>query len=322
MNLYPKEIKNELEKVEKVLINTMKSKNISLQSEGIRLIKAGGKRLRPALLINSAKFGEYEEKKILDLASSIELLHLATLVHDDVIDEAELRRGEKSTHQIHGNKVAIFTGDFLVTKAILLVSKYSNEAQSIPNSNYIARILKSICEGEVEQYQSRYDLDVSITKYLKRIKYKTGLLFSLACKLGGQAANCDKKIINYLGNFGMTLGTAFQIQDDLLDFDGNMDKLGKPVLHDIKVGIYTLPVIHALNSSYKEKMKKLLNNSSSQAGLNEVRQVVEECGGIEYTRKLLSIYINRTEKWLKKLPENDYRCYFEEIIGRLISREV
>ncbi|MTI48503.1 polyprenyl synthetase family protein [Sporosalibacterium faouarense] len=323
MNLYTQEILNELKKVEESLIKSVKSKNSILEEECRRLINAGGKRLRPALLINSAKFGNYDGKAAINLSASVELLHLATLVHDDVIDEAELRRSKPATHKLHGNKIAIFTGDFLVTKSLLLTSKYLDGDSKLKNSSHIAKILKSICEGEVEQYKSRNDLNVSTTKYLKRIKYKTALLFGLSCQIGAETAECDKNTIKYLRKFGMTLGTVFQLQDDILDFEGTMDKLGKPVLHDITVGIYTLPVIYALNSKkYKNQLKDLLQGDIDENSLSEISDIVKSSGGIEYTKKLLDRYIEKAKIYLEKLPDNKYRKYLYDLTEKLLGREI
>lgn len=323
MNLYRTNILKELEKVEQTLNESVKSKNKFLEKEAKRLINAGGKRLRPALLINSAMFGKYDEKSVINLSAAIELLHLATLVHDDVIDESELRRGEKATHKMHGNKIAIFTGDFLVTKSLLLTSVYFGKNSNVNNSQYIAKILKSICEGEVEQYQSRNNTDVTIIKYLKRIKYKTAILFALACQIGAESADCDKNTIKYLRKFGMSLGTVFQLQDDILDFEGYVDKLGKPTLHDISTGIYTLPVIYALNTKkYKNRMINLLKIKLDKDKLVEIRKIVLESGGIEYTTNMLDKHLIKAKKYLDKLPNNEYRDSLYELTEKLIGREL
>lgn len=322
MDLYALEISKELEKVEETLIKSVKSKNSLLEGEAKRLIKSGGKRLRPALLINSAKFGNYDEKSVINLAAALELLHLATLVHDDVIDESELRRGEKSTHKLYGNKIAIFTGDFLVTKALSLTSSYGGGKSDARNSNYLAKILKSVCEGEVEQYNSRNDTNVSITKYLKRIKYKTALLFALGCQIGAEVADCNKKTVNYLRKFGMALGTVFQLQDDILDFEGNMDKLGKPVLHDLTVGIYTLPVIYGLNSNkFKHRINELLRGEKDRDTVDNIRKLVIESGGLDYTKKLLQRHIDKAKGYLNELPDDEYRQYLFDVTEKLIDRD-
>lgn len=319
MTLYSHEISRDLKKVEDIILDSVKSKSKLIENEGRRLVLAGGKRLRPALVINSAKFGEYEEDKILSLAASIELLHLATLVHDDVIDESKLRRGQRSPHDIHGNKVAIYLGDFLVTKSILLLSKYDYKANNRQNT---ARILKNICEGEVEQYTSKYDLNVSTTKYLKRIKFKTALLFGLSTQMGALEANCDKAIIRALRNYGMAIGTAFQIQDDILDFKGVKDKLGKPTLNDIKSGVYTLPLIYTLqNKKYKKDLEYLLSFEGHGEGLEKIRDMVYDSGGIEYSNKMLNRYVDKSNKWLNKLPDNVYKEYLKDLTNKLIDRE-
>ncbi|RKD33209.1 polyprenyl synthetase family protein [Thermohalobacter berrensis] len=324
-DLYPFEILEELNKVEEELIKSTKSKNKLLQSESERLIKAGGKRLRPALVIYSAKFGDYDSNKVVSVASAIEMLHLSTLIHDDVIDDAKERRGVPTIQVKHNNKVAIFTGDFLFTKSFFLISKYKDmykeEYRSETSIEYIAKIVKGICEGEVDQYLAKFDTNISVMRYLKRIKLKTALLFGLACQIGSMVGKCDKKTVKALRNYGMALGTAFQIKDDILDILGTKEKLGKPVVNDIKEGIYTLPLIYTLNNrKYRDKLIGLLEDSDDN--IQEIIDIVKASGGIDYSYNIYNRYVEKSKKWLKKLPDNKYRKYLFDLTDKVVNREV
>ncbi|MBC7960074.1 MAG: polyprenyl synthetase family protein, partial [Vallitaleaceae bacterium] len=199
---YP-EIKDKLAKVDEIINTSIKSRNKLLREINEGLLKSGGKRLRPALTILSAGFGEYEDAKLLRVAGAIEVLHTATLVHDDIIDRAKLRRGRITVNDKFGAEMAVYTGDYLFTKAILMLA----DSMSSDKMEIVARAIKNICEGEVDQYESKYKSDISILSYLKRINRKTAILFAASCGLGGFCSDCDdkttKQLIKVGGFYGM-----------------------------------------------------------------------------------------------------------------------
>lgn len=290
--------------VEKEILNTIKSRQPLIKKATTELTEAGGKRLRPALVLLAHSFGNEENPNIHKLAAALEVFHMATLVHDDIIDESDIRRGVITTQAKWGKGVAVFTGDFLLSKAFINLSKYSNN-KDIVNTSFIA---KNICEGEIEQFDSRYKIDISLKKYLWRIKCKTAYLFSFSCWFGAKEAKADKEIANILKRYGNYLGMAFQISDDILDFIGNENKLGKPLGNDIKNGIYTLPVIYTLKyGGSAESLKEILmKDHFNQEELSYILNSVIEEGGLSYANKLLKKYIKKAKSELEKLPKNNY----------------
>lgn len=314
---YP-EIQMELEQVEKFIMENSSSRNRLLSTISQELAISGGKRLRPSFVVLSAKFGKYDSQKILPLAGAIEILHMATLVHDDVVDRASLRRGKPTVSEKYGIDMAVYTGDFLFTKAVLMLSKNV----STDNLDYIARAVKTICEGEVDQLCERFDTNVTFRSYLKRISKKTAVLFGAACVLGADSAGCDHELSKKLARFGYYYGIAFQIRDDMLDFLSNIDESGKPVGNDIIKGVFTLPVIYAIsrNGSLKGIFAKTLQddeNSLDNKDIAEINRLVIEAGGIASSGEMLETYIARGIKVIDGLPVNEYSNILRELITAL-----
>lgn len=313
---YP-EILVELEKVEKYLIENSSSKNRLLSEITKELAASGGKRLRPSFVILSAKFGEYASDKVIPLAAAIEILHMATLVHDDVVDKASMRRGKPTVSEKYGIDMAVYTGDFLFTKAVLMLSNNV----STDKLEYIARAVKTICEGEVDQLCERFDTNISFRSYLKRISKKTAVLFGASCVLGADSAGCPQELSKKLARFGFYFGIAFQIRDDMLDFLSNADIAGKPVGNDILRGIFTLPVIYAMsrNSSLKEIFLNQPEEgyNPGSADIESLYRLVMESGGIDSSGKMLDAYIARALKVLENFPDNEYKIIFKELVSGL-----
>jgi len=315
-NKYP-EIASELQLVEKTIRENVHSKNKLLNSITEELVASGGKRLRPAFVILSAKFGEYDANKVIKLAGAIEILHTATLVHDDVIDRSKLRRGKMTVSEKYGADMAIYTGDFLFTKAIMLLSG------NVPleNLDALARGVKTICEGEVSQFQDKFNLDVSIFSYIKRISRKTAVMFGAACALGADLAKCSDDIKKNLVKFGLYYGIAFQIKDDLDNIISDVETSGKPVSSDFMEGIITLPVIYALrqNKDARDILEKLAGkrNGMTFDDVKTVTEIVKNSGGIDSSVKLLRKYVDRGINALKAIPDNPYKYIFYDLINSL-----
>ncbi|HHW00010.1 MAG TPA: polyprenyl synthetase family protein [Clostridiaceae bacterium] len=315
-NKYP-EIASELQLVEKTIRENVHSKNKLLNSITEELVASGGKRLRPAFVILSAKFGEYDGSKVVKLAGAIEILHTATLVHDDVIDRSKLRRGKMTVSEKYGIDMAIYTGDFLFTKAIMLLSG------NVPldNLDTLARGIKTICEGEVSQFQDKFNLDVSILSYLKRISRKTAVMFGAACALGADISKCSEDIKKSLVKFGLYYGIAFQIKDDLNNIISDVGTSGKPVSSDFMEGVITLPVIYALknNKEARDVMEKLVGkrNKMTLDDVKTVTDIVKESGGIDNSFKLLKKYVERGINALEAIPDNQYKDIFYDLIVSL-----
>ncbi|MCX7749530.1 MAG: polyprenyl synthetase family protein [Clostridia bacterium] len=313
---YP-EIYNELELLEEMILENSTSRNALLNEIVRDVVKAGGKRIRPAFVLISSKFGKYDRKKVLKMASAIEILHTATLIHDDVIDRAKLRRGRLTVSEKYGVDMALYAGDFLYTKAVLTLSK-GIPAQKL---DLVAMAVKTICEGEVDQYQHKNDIGISTMSYFKRIGRKTAVLFSSACSLGAFLGKCPLKVTRGLAKFGFYYGMAFQIRDDLNDYLSSVAESGKPVGNDIREGIITLPAIHAINQSpeVKRAVSEFMakKDHASKEEVLEVMEMVKRYNGIEYTKEVLKKYICKGLKILDSLPNHSQKAVFRELMRDL-----
>jgi heptaprenyl diphosphate synthase len=313
---YP-EIADEMKAVEEFIKGNTTSRNRLLSDIASALVGAGGKRLRPAFVILSAKFGSYDREKVLPLAGAVEILHTATLVHDDIIDRAGTRRGIPTVSQKYGIDMAVYTGDFLFTKAVLMLSKNV----STDKLDLVARAIKTICEGEVDQFQERYDMETSILSYLKRINKKTAVLFAASCLLGAQASECGDETSKKLARFGYCFGMAFQIRDDLLDFLSDFEAIGKPVGNDLPGGVITMPVIYALRSN--SRLKEMFKGYAGKNGMLSiddfrlVKDIVRDSGGVEASTLMLDRYIDRGIRALDKLPEHKGGAVLKQLLQAL-----
>ncbi|PKM90843.1 MAG: polyprenyl synthetase family protein [Firmicutes bacterium HGW-Firmicutes-12] len=305
-------INNELEALEAYLMEKFPQKGGILTEASQKTINAGGKRLRPILAILSGMFGEYSRDKIIPLAAALETLHSATLVHDDIIDNAETRRGQPSVSAKHGINLAVYAGDYMLVKAVMMLSEAGLPAEKLKE---VAQALESMCVGEVEQYLGRNKVP-TVREYLKRIMRKTGILLSASCSLGAFSAGCSEEQVKVLGRFGMYFGTAFQIRDDLLDIEPSefdKDKIGKPVIRDLKEGVITLPVILAAyrNTSVRKQLESFF---SGQGDVASLIPAIVAAGGPAESRRIKNRYINKCLGLLEGLPDTKQRRAMEEAV--------
>ncbi len=290
-------------------------KNIEayLDSLSLRVIGSGGKRLRPAMLIASAMMGEYDQSKVLQAAKSIELLHTATLVHDDIIDNAAMRRNTPTVNATEGVHTAIFAGDYIYVKSILALAE---SGLPIDHLREVARAVEAVCVGEVEQYRGRGSIP-GFKTYVSRATRKTGVLFAASCAIGAHLAGLDETAVKLAGRFGGYYGIAFQIKDDLLDMLDNPQTIGKPVGNDLKEGVVTLPVVLAAarDPQLRERVEELLH--SKKAGQRVIRVLmgdIVKAGGAGEAQTVMNKYVSRAKKALDKLPETPGRELLEHIL--------
>lgn len=294
------DLKAEMEALELLLNQEFKGKGF-IQEAAARLVLGGGKRLRPALVIAAAKTGKYDRATALPVAAALEALHTATLIHDDVIDGADTRRGMPTLHGNHGNHVAIYAGDYLLAKAVMLLSR-SNLPQT--ELHRLALAMETMCTGEVAQYMGRNRVP-GFREYLKRIMGKTGILFASACAAGGRSAGMDDRGTMRLWRFGMRLGAAFQIRDDLLDIEGGT---GKTSGRDLADGIVTLPILlAAANEDYKIMLSRFFSHGSTADGARELLETASRLGVLERTKQLLAAEMDKGLELLGLLPESPGR---------------
>ncbi|HEX2925951.1 MAG TPA: polyprenyl synthetase family protein [Ruminiclostridium sp.] len=311
-----KRLNSDIEKVEDNLRKNVTSKNPLLMQAVADTVSAGGKRLRPALLILSSYFGKTKQDKLIQLASAIELLHTATLIHDDVLDKSQFRRNRETIYKKYGPDMAIYCGDFLYTKALLMLA----DIVPVNRLKIAARAVKTICEGEVDQYRDKYVMNLSVPSYLKRISRKTAVLFSASCGLGALCANCSPLVSSTLSKLGFYYGVAFQLIDDARDFSFSDPQWGKPVYNDLSRGILTLPAIYACRTNsdiYKMVEEYWRAGEDAQGKLEGIVTEIRSSGGMEYTGGYIQRYIQKALVQIEKLPQNEARDIFNDLISKL-----
>jgi len=298
-------IPGELEKELAVLDEGLKKQvytRINMVRDSLNeMVSAGGKRLRPALVLAAARFGHYDFEKAKLMALAVELIHTATLIHDDIIDDSPLRRGIPSIQGRLGKDVAVFAGDFIFCRVFELLTSL-NDFDILHRAS---RVMYKICEGEIKQREDMYNTGVTFRNYLYRIQRKTAILFGLSCELGAMSASADTETVRALYGYGIKLGTAFQLIDDLLDITGDENNLGKPGGADIREGVITLPAIFALQRSLqKDELRHILRKKDQTARDTEIAlEIVRDSGGVEYTRQLAEKYVQKAAAFLKNLPD-------------------
>ena len=309
-------LKKEMDAVEDTIKNSLRTRNKTVKEALVRFVESGGKRLRPAFTILGGTFGQYDSNAIVPIAAALEIIHMATLIHDDIIDDARLRRGNETVHSVLGKDVAVYSGDFLLTRAFMLVADYAD----IDMLKQVAKASAYICDSEIAQNEQKFDTNVSVKQYLKRIGGKTAALFAISLYMGAYKAGCPKKLVNRLGVLGNNIGMAFQIVDDILDLTGNQAKVGKPLLSDAAQGIYTLPVLYALHSEYRDEAIKAINKTHEDKG-EYLYEVLSDSKAIERSKNIAEKFIGKAMKIAGELPESIGRDIIVEIIDEQLERK-
>ncbi len=295
--------KKDIAAIEKELENSIESDHSILRETSLHLLKAGGKRIRPVFVLLAGEFGSYSLKTMKNIAVPLELIHMATLVHDDVIDDANTRRGQLTVRSKWDNRIAMYTGDYIFAKALEVVTQISNPAIH----QIMSKAIVEMCIGEMEQIRFFFHAEQTIRDYLLRIKRKTALLIAISCQLGAIAAGAANEISSKLYSFGYNVGMAFQIRDDILDICGTEKQLGKPPGNDIKQGNITIPVLYALQEP--ELRNKLLaelvriQQADGQTDVSAFLSMVRDSAGIAESEQLAEKYIDKAIASLAGLPE-------------------
>ena len=314
-------IKKEMELFEGKFLKSMKSNVPLLNRITHYVVNRKGKQMRPMFVFLTAKMltnGKINDK-VYRAASVIELIHTATLVHDDVVDSSNMRRGFFSLNALWKNKIAVLVGDFLLSKGMLLC---------IDNDDFdllklISKSVKDMSQGELLQIEKARRLDIDEKIYFEIIRKKTASLISSCCALGASASGVSKDKINQLADFGEKIGIAFQLKDDLFDY-GNK-KIGKPIGIDLKEKKLTLPIIHVLNKSSKSKKRWLINciknHNNDKKVVKEVIEFVKESGGIDYTISKLKLFQKQALDSLNSFNDNQYKKSLSQLVNYVIERE-
>ena len=311
-------MKSDLVMMDEILVNRLDS-NVDLISQMSQyIINSGGKRIRPLLLLLCARATNYKGNYHHSMAVVIELIHTATLLHDDVVDSSSIRRGHETANELWGNASSVLVGDFLYSRAFEIMVE--------PNSMQIMKILSKatnqISEGEVLQLLSIKNANVSQTEYFEVIERKTACLFKAACQIAGILAESNKNVINGLGSFGMHLGNAFQIIDDTLDYESNSSVIGKEVGDDLSEGKVTLPMIYALENS-KGSEKATLSNAITNADSSNIDNIINillSVNAFEYSRKVAKNESTKALKFLEVIPNSEYRSALQLLCELSLDR--
>ncbi|QYR52572.1 polyprenyl synthetase family protein [Lysobacter soyae] len=282
------------------------------------IIGAGGKRLRPMLLLLAARALGYQGADAHQLAAVVEFIHTSTLLHDDVVDESDMRRGRQTANAVWGNATSVLVGDFLYSRSFQLMV----ELQRMDVQTLLADTTNMIAEGEVLQLLHVRNPDTTEAAYLRVIERKTAILFAAATQLGAMLAGRDAATQDALREYGMKLGYAFQIADDVLDYTADADTLGKNLGDDLAEGKATLPVIHAIahsDAATKERLRAIVQNGEIEA-LPEMVAAIHACQSLEYSKAMAESYAREAELALAGLEDNDAVAALRGLAHYAISR--
>lgn len=283
------------------------------------IISAGGKRLRPALLLLMSSALDHQNDNRHTLAAVVEFIHTATLLHDDVVDESTLRRGRDTANQLFGNAASVLVGDFLYSRAFQMMVEVGN----MRVMEVLADATNVIAEGEVQQLVNMGDASLSEESYLHVIRSKTAKLFEASARLAAIISDQTPAVENACATYGQALGTAFQVIDDILDYEGTTDSLGKNLGDDLREGKVTLPMIHALRNATETQREVLVNaiEQSSTANLDEVLSLIRATGAIQASKAAAWQEAQRAIDALSVLPDTTFKNALIELAASLQGRE-
>lgn len=286
----------------------------------VELIRSGGKRIRPLMVIVGSRFGpDPDEKKVWRLAAAAEFIHAASLIHDDIIDDSPMRRGQKAMHIKLGVSGALHVGNYMSARVIELISVYSAEQEKFVYDLSSLATTK-LCLGEYQQLAHLFDYDVTIDEYLEKSKNKTAQLMATCLQIGAKAAGADTETAELLYRFGEKLGMSFQIRDDVLDFTQSAEKLGKPAGSDLRSGQVTLPVLFALQDETLAPAIRAISADSPAEEVDAVVAAIQASGALEQTEALSRQYLAEAQDIIHRLSHypahRDLQALLEYFSGR------
>lgn len=311
------EIVAHLELVDQIISQQLTVKQPKMNEILKDLAHSGGKKIRPGLCLIGGEFGEKDLSELHHLAAVLEMLHMATLVHDDIIDDSTHRRGQLTTQQKYGKDFAVYTGDYIFTKCFEILAEY----YELHHMKELSSAISRVCMGEIEQFDGRYRYQTSIKKYLRVIGAKTSALLAISLSVGAHEAGCDEKFCKKLGKIGLHMGNAFQIIDDILDYVGDETRVGKTLGNDIRQGYYTLPLLYALRRNDAQLNQLLESDVYTDEVVNAIIHRVNELGGVKKAQELAQKYTKKSLKEIASLPEGPGRDHLEWITKQLLLRE-
>lgn len=297
------EIRKRLDEVERQLALAVEAETPLVSEAGGYLLSAGGKRFRPMLVLLSGHFGDPTDPRLVPLAVAGELTHLASLYHDDVIDEAEARRGIPSVNARWSNTVAILAGDFLFARASAIAADLGTDV-----SRVLAETIGRVCEGQIREVRAVGRVEMDEAEYMAIIDRKTASLIATSCYLGGFLAGATSQVVDGLKRFGRALGLAFQLSDDIMDLVSDSSTLGKEPGVDLREGVFTLPIILALRESeHREELRRLLQPGPDPDRLRRVLEILRGDGALGPAREAVTREVRRALSEGERLPDGSAR---------------
>lgn len=285
---------------------------------GTHIGTQGGKRLRPIVVLLGGKCFNQAPEPLVTLAAVVEFFHISSLLHDDVIDNASIRRNQPTAHTIWGNKTTILVGDYLFSKAFhMLATLNNNNIMSV-----LAKASNTITKGEVQQLLYTNNPDVTMQEYISIIHHKTAVLFEAAAQMGPLLAKAKPEHVNALGQYGKYLGRAFQIVDDILDYQPSNKNLGKNIGNDLAEGKLTIPLIYAMqqgNQQQAETIRQAIRQSSTK-NLPQIQAIIKETAAMEKSRELALEQLTTAKQALQSLPPSIYVSALEELVDSIVDR--
>jgi octaprenyl-diphosphate synthase len=307
-----------MRRVDEVIRDRLASRVALIDQISHYIINAGGKRIRPRLLLLFADAFGFEGSARYELAATVEFIHTATLLHDDVVDESSLRRGRSTANAIFGNAASVLVGDFLYSRAFqMMVSVNQMRVLEV-----LAEATNTIAEGEVLQLMNMHDPDLAVDEYLRVIRFKTAKLFEASARLGAILGGASPAVEESCAAYGRSLGTAFQLVDDLLDYEGKSDELGKNVGDDLREGKPTLPLLIAMErgTSQERDMVRQAIEAGEVERLAEIVAIVRRTGAIDATRDAAVVEADKARECLSSVPAGPAREALLELCDRSIQR--
>ncbi len=315
-------VKNDLLQIEKELAANLNPHLELVKQVAGHLLFAGGKRLRPLLMVLAAKTCGYEEPSVYRYSTIFEYLHAATLLHDDLVDGGSIRRGQPAAHTVWDAPTAVLTGDFLLARSLSIAAGAGIPAMI----DVMANITENMSQGEIQQLHNRGSLDMTETEYYTVIERKTAVLFQGACRSGALIAGADRNCQQALARYGYHLGMAFQMADDLLDYTQTEQNTGKLPGADLREGKLTLPVIAALSQAGEadyQVMRRIVSSSGfSEQDFRTLIEYLHNCGGIDYTRQKAGEHVNMAKEALHTLNTAPAVTIMEDIADYALARKI
>jgi len=313
-------LKDEMQAVESQFKKNLASDVQLVSQVGEYVLSSGGKRMRPMLLLLCARLCSYQGDKHIDLAGVIEFIHTSTLLHDDVVDSANLRRGNRSANSVWGNQASVLVGDFLFAKSFSIMVG----SESLQILKILSDTTTQLAEGEIRQLLNTCDLEVDEKRYLQVVRDKTAILIAAACQVGGVLAGVDNQQELALREFGLEIGTAFQLMDDALDYVADQEDFGKEKVHDLFEGKMTLPLIHAYSKATeleRQEVSRIIEAEElNQEDLDYVCALIDDKKGIDYTRSKATERVERAKQQLTVFPDCEARQALFILADYVVSR--